>query len=133
VSIDTILHALTLFLAKYLLYLVLLILVLNMAQRRYHRQSQRKRMGTFYLAILVLALMVGCIVIVYFRLPDWLVLPLIAALALLGYAYRRYVFPFRLRCRVCGRPLPFQRILFFDANTHEEHEPKEQQGEQEED
>ena len=50
-------HPLTLFLQKYLYWLLLAVLALNLFQRRYQQQAQRKRFATLYLAMLVLAWM----------------------------------------------------------------------------
>jgi len=111
------LHSVTLFLAKNLFYLLLAVLALNMFQRRYQMHAQKKRMATLYLGILILVFMVGTILIVNFNLPDLLILPLAAAVLLLGYVKRKHVLPFRLNCRRCGRRMSTKRILFFDANT----------------
>jgi hypothetical protein len=111
------LHTINAFLASNLLYVLLAVLLLNMLQRRHHRETEHKRFATLYLAVLVLVLMAGAIVIVYFRLPDLLLLPLLLALALIGYLNRRHVFPFRLSCRICGAKLGWDRILYFDDNT----------------
>lgn len=111
------LHALNLFLARNLFFLLLAVLVLNMAQRRHQGEGVRKRFATLYIAVLALALMCGIIVIVHFQLPDLLMLPLLAALVLVGYLNRQHVFPFRLRCSRCREPLSFDRILYFDDNV----------------
>jgi 8-oxo-dGTP diphosphatase len=111
------LHALNLFLARNLFFLLLAVLVLNMAQRRHHGESLRKRFATLYIAVLALALMCGIIVIVHFQLPDLLMLPVLGGLVLVGYLNRRHVFPFRLRCSRCREPLSFDRVLYFDDNT----------------
>jgi len=113
------LHTVNVFLAGNLFYLLLGVLALNMLQRRHQGQAQRKRFATLYLAVLALVLMAGTIVIVYFSLPDFLMLPLLAALLVVGYLNRAHVFPFRLRCGKCGGPLSFNRILLFDDNTCE--------------
>jgi hypothetical protein len=111
------LHSITLFLSKNIFYLLLAVLALNMFQRRYHQYAQKKRMATLYLGILILVFMVGTILIVNFKLPEALILPLAAVVILLGYVKREHVLPFRLNCRQCGRRMSSKRILFFDANT----------------
>ena len=109
----------TAFTAENILYLLLAVLVLNMLQRRYQKHAQKKRFATLYIAILILVLMVGTVLIVYLNLPDILFLPLLAALILVGYRFRKQVFPFRLNCLLCGERLSGKRILFFDSNTCE--------------
>jgi hypothetical protein len=63
--------------------------------------------------------MVGTVLIVSFDLPDVLFLPLLAVMVLIGYRYRKKVFPFRLNCSSCGERLSGKRILFYDSNTCE--------------
>ena len=111
------LHSITLFLAKNTFYLLLAVLALNVFQRRYQQYSQKKRMATLYLGILILVFMVGAILVANFELPDVLIIPLAAAVILLGYVKREHVLPFRLNCRRCGQRMSGKRILFFDANT----------------
>jgi uncharacterized membrane protein len=113
------LDTVTTFVSENIFYLLLAVLVLNMFQRRYQKHAQRKRFATLYIAILILVLMVGTVLIVYFDLPDILFLPLLAVLLLAGYRFREKVFPFRLNCRVCGERLSGKRILFYDSNTCE--------------
>jgi len=118
-------QAITTFVSKNILYLLLAVLVLNMFQRRYQQHAQKKRFATLYIAILILVLMVGTVLIVYLDLPDILFLVLLAVLVLVGYRYRKQVFPFRLNCRLCGEKLSGKRILFFDSNTCEKCEQSE--------
>ena len=118
------LHSVNTFIAERILYLLLAVLALNMLQRRYQKHAQKKRFATLYIGILILVFMVGTVLIVYFDLPDILVVPLLAALVLIGYRYRRQVFPFRLNCRLCGQRLSGKRILFFDSNTCEQCEQR---------
>ena len=113
------LNTVTTFVSENILYLLLAVLVLNMFQRRYQQHAQKKRFATLYIAILILVLMIGTVLIAYLDLPDILFLPLLAALVLVGYRFRKQVFPFRLNCRLCGEKLTAKRILFFDSNTCE--------------
>jgi 8-oxo-dGTP diphosphatase len=123
------LHSVTTFISEKILYLLIAVLVLNMLQRRHQAHGQGKRFATLYIAILILAFMVGTTVIVFFDLPDVLVLPLAAAAVLIGYRYRKKVFPFRLSCRLCGQRLSARRILFYDSNICERCAEDEQRGE----
>jgi 8-oxo-dGTP diphosphatase len=114
------LHSVNTFISENILYLLIAVLVLNMLQRRYREHGQKKRLATLYIATLILVFMVGTVLVVYLALPDILTLPLAAALFLVGYRYRKHVFPFRLSCRKCGRTLAGKRVLFFDSNTCED-------------
>lgn len=115
----------TTFVSEKILYLLLAVLALNIFQRRYQKHSRQKRFATLYISILILALMIGTALIVYLDLPDVLFLPLLAVLILIGYRFRKQVFPFRLNCRRCGERLSGKRILFYDSNTCEKCEPPE--------
>jgi hypothetical protein len=119
------LDTVTTFVSENIIYLLLAVLVVNMLQRRYQKYAQMKRLATLYIAILILALMVGTVLIVYLDLPDIIFLPLLAVLILIGYRFRKKVFPFRLNCRKCGERLAGKRILFYDSNTCEKCEPSE--------
>jgi hypothetical protein len=112
-------HSIALFISKNIFYLLIAVLALNMFQRRYQKHAQKKRLATLYLGIFVLAFMIGTILIVYFTLPDILIVPLAAILVLFAYLKRRHVFPFRLYCLKCGERLSMKRILYFDSNTCE--------------
>jgi hypothetical protein len=113
------LETVTTFVADNILYLLLAVLLVNMLQRRYQQHARMKRFATLYIAILVMALMVGTVLIVYLDLPDIIFLPLLAVLVFIGYRFRNKVFPFRLNCRICGERLSGKRILYFDSNTCE--------------
>lgn len=117
-------RSVTTFISERTIYLLLAVLVLNMLQRRYQQHAREKRLATLYIAMLILAFMIGTVLIVYFALPDVLVVPLLAALLLIGYRFRARVFPFRLNCRLCGQRLSGKRILFFDSNTCEQCEQR---------
>jgi 8-oxo-dGTP diphosphatase len=118
-------HPVILFLQKYLFYLLLAVLALNLFQRRYQKYSEKKRYATLYLAMLVLTWMVLIIVMAFFRLPDLLLVPFTAALVTVAILFRRRIFPFRLRCVQCRQPLSSKRLLFFDSNACERCDPHE--------
>ncbi|MBN1834231.1 MAG: hypothetical protein JW820_00200 [Spirochaetales bacterium] len=124
-SFSEILPRVNLFLAENLFYLLLAVLLVNMLQRRQRKTTEKKRMATFYLAVIVLAWMIGSILIVHFRLPDLLQLPLVGVLVLVAWRFRAYTFPFRRRCLKCGSPLSGTRMLFHDSNLCETCEPAE--------
>ncbi len=75
--------------------------------------------------MLVLVWMILIIIMVFFRLPDLLLIPFTAALAAVGIVFRRRVFPFRLRCVQCRQLLSSKRMLFFDSNACERCDPHE--------
>ena len=116
-------HPLTLFLQKNLFYFLLAVLALNLFQRRYQKDCEKKRFATLYLAMLVLSWMILVIVVVALRWSDWLLIPFTLALAAIGVIFRRHTFPFRLRCGRCGQSLEGKRILFYDSNLCERCDP----------
>ena len=116
-------HQAALFLQKYLFYLLLGVLALNLFQRRYQKLSERKRFATLYLAMLVLSWMILVIVQLHFGWPDWLLVPFTLAPVAVGAVFHRHVFPFRLRCARCGRALEGKRILYYDSNVCERCDP----------
>lgn len=116
-------HFITVFLADNLYYLLIGILVINLLQRRYQRYSHKKRIATVYIAGLVLYLIVFSIIVIRFKLSDILLIPNVLCMAILIYFAREKIFPFQLRCRKCGKNLPFKRIIFFDSNSCENCDP----------
>jgi hypothetical protein len=118
------LHTVNTFIAEKILYLLLAVLLLNMLQRRYRQHAQKKRFATLYIGLLILALMVGSVLIVTLKLPDILIVPLLAVLIVIGYRFRNKVFPFRLNCEQCGQKLNGKRIAFFDSNRCEHCDPQ---------
>jgi len=124
-SFTELLRSVNLFLAENLFYLLLAVLLLNMLQRRQRKTTEKKRMATFYLGVMVLVWMIGSILIVHFKLPDLLQLPLVGALVLIAWWFRAYTFPFRRYCAKCAAPLSGKRMLYHDSNLCETCEPGE--------
>ena len=104
------------FLAQNLFTVLIAVLVLNLVQRRYQSQAQKKRLATLLLAILILLLMGAAATIQHFQLHDSLLLPVFLLLAATAYLFRGHFFPFSLHCRKCGKNLPLKIVLFFDSN-----------------
>lgn len=108
------------FLAQNLFAVLIAVLVLNLVQRRYQNQAQKKRLASLLFAILILLLMGASATIQHFLLRDLVLLPVILLLAATAYLFRRHFFPFSLHCRKCGKKLQFKTVLFFDSNCCEE-------------
>ena len=107
------------FLLKWLLVPVLLLWGYHLAQRRFAETVGAKRMATLYLTGLLLAAWVAAYAFVRLGVPDvWLPAIAVAAVAVIVWQ-RRHVFPYRLRCASCAKPLGLQRILFRGDNTCE--------------
>lgn len=101
-------------LEKVLLGLLLAVLLLNLAARRFSRGGNRKRLATLLIAIAVLAVYVS-VILVNNRNMSVFVIPaaLIAGAAFL-LVFKKHVFVFKNTCRECGRPCGFTETLFCD-------------------
>jgi hypothetical protein len=117
------------FLLRWLLAPIVLLWAYHMVQRRSADTVGPKRLATLLQTTLVLVLWVVAYVFVRYRVDDrWLAA---AALAIVGLAVwqRRRLFPYRLRCARCGRPLALQRILFRGSNECETCDPAQERKE----
>lgn len=103
-------------LGRYLYYLLMAILVLNLVQRKHMATGRNKRLATLYMAVAVLAFMAASLGIARLSRSDLLLVPAAAALGVLVFLNRGRLFPFRLRCRRCGARLDMDRILYHDSN-----------------
>jgi hypothetical protein len=101
-------------LTEILPWAVITVLAFNMTQRRFMAVGVGKRFATFQIGALLAALWAATLVLEHFRLPDLLLVPVIALLAVIAVARRRSIFPHRLKCAACGAPLPLARILYHD-------------------
>ena len=101
-------------LAEVLPWAVIAVLAFNMTQRRFMAAGVAKRFATFQIGGLLAALWAATLVLEHFGLPDLLLVPVVALLAVIAVARRRSIFPHRLRCAACGERLPLARILYHD-------------------
>lgn len=98
------------------LWFILLILILNIQQRRHMPRAARKRMATLYIAVLALVFDIFLSLILTRGWPEWLVFPGFAAVVAIGVVFRKQCWPFRLRCPRCGARLGWKEILVSDGN-----------------
>lgn len=104
------------FLLKWMLVPVALLWGYHLAQRRFADTAGAKRYATMYLTGLLLAAWVAVYAFLRLGVPDaWLAAVAAAAIAV-GAWQRRRIFPYRLRCAGCARPLGLTRILFRGDN-----------------
>lgn len=91
-------------------------LILNLMQRRYHKQAERKRFATLYIALALFALFVSAQLAVINEWGDWVLIPaLLVIVGVMAY-YRERTFPFRLRSPRDGRRLTWNEVLFDDEH-----------------
>lgn len=107
------------FVLRWMLVPVLLLWAYHLAQRRYARTVGAKRYATMYLTLLLLAAWLIAYAFVRFGVGDAWLLAVAAALAGVAVWQRRRLFPYRLRCVQCAKPLGLVRILFRGDNTCE--------------
>lgn len=106
----------TAFLVRFFYFPVVIVLVLNLIQRRHMKRGVKKRFATLYTAILLLFFWGVAYLFQIYRVPDiYLLVPAFAATGVF-WCLRRKFFPFRLRCASCGARLPLRTVLFDDAN-----------------
>jgi hypothetical protein len=111
------------FVLKSMLVPVLLLWAYHLVQRRYAETAGPKRMATMLVTLLLLAAWVVIYALVRLGLGDVWLLAVAAAVAAVGVWQRRKLFPYRLRCAQCARPLGLERILFHGNNRCEVCDP----------
>ncbi len=92
------------------------ILILNLTQRKYQKQAQKKRFATLYLAIATFVLYSAAMLVLNYGGSDFMFLIAAAAVLIAIVILKDQVFPFRLRSRVDGRWLNFQEIFYDDGD-----------------
>jgi 8-oxo-dGTP diphosphatase len=97
-------------------WVIIAVLALNLFQRKYQKRSQKKRTATLIVASLVLLLDILFVLILQFKLPQWLgVAALIVPLAV-GYVFRAKILIFKFKCPECGVKLALNDTLYYDDN-----------------
>jgi hypothetical protein len=104
------------FLLQALLVPVLLLWGYHLAQRRFVDTVGVKRMATLLVTVLLLAAWLAVYVFIRLAIRDVFLVALAAAVAAVAVWQRRRLFPYRLRCAQCSRPLGLRRILFHGNN-----------------
>lgn len=122
-------HPATVFILRILLVPIVAVWVYHLFQRRWQDRGSRKRAGTLYLTLVLVGVWALAYALTRFRLDELYLVPIgFAALAVLVWQ-KNAVFPYRLHCASCGRPLSVTRILFLDSNACERCEPDLKEGE----
>lgn len=101
---------------EYLQWLFLLILLLNLAQRRQYETAAHKRLATLYIASGLILLYAVAHLIQLFEASDWWLLPAAIALVFALTRGESAARAFRLHCRNCGSRLSFTTVLYQDSN-----------------
>jgi len=111
-----------------MLWVIIAILALNLFQRKHQQRSQKKRVATITIASLVLLLNILFVVILQFKLPQWLAFPALLVPIAVGYLLRKRIAIFKRKCASCGTKLDMNSMLYFDDNLcpecHKEQYPE---------
>lgn len=106
----------TQFVSDYLYWVFLGVIFVNLTQRKHRETAARKRTATVYLAIAAFLVHTTSNLILVYEGSDLLMLAAVAtAVGAIAY-FREHAFPFRLRCRVSGRLLDLNTVLYRDSN-----------------
>jgi hypothetical protein len=107
-------------LSQALPWLIVAVLMLNMAQKRHGEAGHTRRLASLYLALALAALFATAWTVVnsehvlHIRLNDAALLAPAALIGFVLWTFRRRVFPYRLRCAGCGKRLPIRQIALSD-------------------
>ncbi len=110
----------SLWISENFFWVFLMILVLNLLQRRNQKRAGRKRFATLYIAIAAFLLMVAAQTIVALGGNDLMMLASTAVVLGVMYHFREHTFPFRRYSRKDGRKLTWEEILYVDEDTDED-------------
>lgn len=90
--------------------------LVNLTQRRFQAQCQRKRVATLIIAGAFMAAFAGAIAVVQLGGRDWMTAVLLAVIVVAMVVYREYAFPFRFTNPRTGRLVTIQQFLYDDAH-----------------
>ncbi|MGN1163284.1 MAG: 8-oxo-dGTP diphosphatase [Candidatus Ornithospirochaeta sp.] len=96
-------------------YIMLLLIILNFSLRKY-RYGQKKRFSTILFALIVLGVYFLLILIDWLKMPSWLEYVALALGLVICIVFRDKVWPWRLKCRKCGKKLSADAVLGRDEN-----------------
>ena len=115
------------FISNYMYVLLIVLLFINMKQRRI-RGSRKKQIATVHIALLLMLFEFMVVAIMVLQLPP---ITAVAALGIvfgIGFGLRKKVWPYTLHCKECGRTLSFSYIVGHDdclcAECHQKAHPE---------
>jgi len=113
------------FVAKYFYWAFLGWIFMTLLQRRHGNKGAKKRMAVLYQAILIFSIMVYATILKMNDLTDaYLIIAAIVSVMILFFG-RRFILPYKTRCRVCGKRMSFERIFYYDDPLCREHDEEE--------
>lgn len=116
------------FLTNNFSWLLILVLLLNMSQRKIP-QTDRKRQSTIYIAVILMVFYLAITIVSSRNLPWWILIIVAVVLVIAAYIFRSRVWPFTLHCRDCGAKLKYEYIIGHDdclcQDCHDKRHPEE--------
>lgn len=95
--------------------LLIFVLIYNLTMRRHLAHGEKKRIANLKFAVVILIFYIGIITLVRFNLPDSFLIPMASIAFLILLLLRKTFFPYRVKCRSCGKSFSLKHILYFDS------------------
>ncbi len=107
------------------LFILIVILLVNIFQRKYVPKSNNKRKATLFIAVLFFIWQLTIVVILQQGWPHYLAIVTLLIPIAIAYAFQDRIFIFKTKCVSCNAKLPFEVTLYFDDNLCYDCRPKE--------
>ena len=96
-------------------YVMILLIVLNLSLRKY-RDGQNKRFSTILIALIFLGVYFLLIFVDWLKLPSWCEYISLGIGIVLFVVFRKRLWPWRMKCKECGKKMNWDAILGRDEN-----------------
>ena len=100
-------------------YVMILLIVLNLSLRKY-RDGQNKRFSTILIALIFLGVYFLLIFVDWLKLPSWCEYISLGIGVILLVVFRKRLWPWRMKCKECGKKMNWDAILGRDENLCDE-------------
>ena len=100
-------------------YVMILLIVLNLSLRKY-RDGQNKRFSTILIALIFLGVYFLLIFVDWLKLPSWCEYVSLGIGVILLVVFRKRLWPWRMKCKECGKKMNWDAILCRDENLCDE-------------
>ena len=100
-------------------YVMILLIVLNLSLRKY-RDGQNKRFSTILIALIFLGVYFLLIFVDWLKLPSWCEYISLGIGVILLIVFRKRLWPWRMKCKECGKKMNWDAILGRDENLCDE-------------
>ena len=98
---------------------MILLIVLNLSLRKY-RDGQNKRFSTILIALIFLGVYFLLIFVDWLKLPSWCEYISLGIGIVLFVVFRKRLWPWRMKCKECGKKMNWDAILGRDENLCDE-------------